>query len=279
MTTLTITSLHTYPIKSCGGLAHDTAALDGRGLRYDRQWMVVRDDDSKRGAFVTQREYPRLALIQPHIKGEQMRITAPNMPELCVPLVQERPADMAVTVWRDTVNAVDQGDAAAAWVSAFLGGSLRLVRFGDEVERGVNVEWAKTPAQTGFADGYPLLLAHDASLHDLNARLAARGKAPVPMSRFRPNIVVSGGAAWAEDDWEWLEVAGIRLQVVKPCARCAITTVDQATGVAPDRAEPLATLETFRRMTGAVNGVIFGQNVVHRGMGALHLHDSITIIG
>ncbi len=277
MQAITVTGLYTYPIKSCGGISHDAVALMNRGFQYDRQWMVVRDDEPRAGMFVTQREIPKMALIRTRIDAECLHISAPDMPDTSVSLRQERAADRDVIIWKDTVRAVSESDGLAQWFSDFLGTPLRLVRFDDAITRPVSMKFTDQPSQTGFADGYPLLIANESSLHDLNRRLEARGTTSIPMNRFRPNIVVSGARAWAEDDWTWISINGIRFEVPKPCARCPITTVDQATGIIPVKGEPLATLETFRRGSGAVTGVIFGQNVIHRGMGVVHLNEIVSL--
>jgi len=277
MTAITVTGLYTYPIKSCGGIAHDVLSLTPRGFAYDRQWMVVHDGERHKNSFVTQREIPKMALIKTHIDPECLHISAPNMPDVAISLAQEPPADREVIVWKDTVRAADVGADTAAWFSEFLGAPLRLVRFDQASIRPVSMKYTTQPAQTGFSDGYPILIANESSLADLNDRLQARGSSPVPMNRFRPNIVISGADAWAEDGWKWLTINSIRFEVPKPCARCAITTVDQTTGTVPVKGEPLATLETFRRDIGGVSGVIFGQNVIHRGTGDVNLHDTIIL--
>ncbi len=277
MQVITVTGLHTYPIKSCGGISHDAVSLTDRGFEYDRQWMVVRDDEPRAGMFVTQREFPKMALIRTRVDAECLHISAPDMPDMPVSLRQEHAADRDVIVWKDTLRAASENELIAQWFSDFLGAPLRLVRFDDASTRPVSMKYTNQPSQTGFSDGYPILIANESSLADLNRRLETRGIPPVPINRFRPNIVVSGASAWAEDDWTWITVSGIRFEVPKPCARCPITTVDQATGTIPVKGEPLATLETFRRGSGAVTGVIFGQNVIHRGMGEVHLHDTVTL--
>lgn len=268
-----ITSLHIYPIKSCGGLSLSSAELDARGIRYDRQWMIVQDDDAQRGMFLTQRELPALALIQPTFDSDHLSIHAPNMGTLRVPLAQDAAAPtLPVVIWKDTCLAVDEGDAAAAWVSAYLGVQARLVRMYDGFVRPVDPTYSPQPAQTGFTDGYPLLFISEASLADLNARLQARGKGALPMSRFRPNVVISGVAPYDEDNWTRFCIGDIAFDAVKTCARCPIPSVDQTTGTIPDHTEPLATLATYRRIS---RGVVFGQNVVHRSMGTLHIGDAI----
>jgi uncharacterized protein YcbX len=270
-----VTALYTYPIKSCGRLSHEQIALDERGPVFDRRWMVISDAPGEENQFLTARELHTLVLVQPRFEGEELALTAPDMPEIRVPLAQQREADRQVVVWRDTVNAVDEGAALAQWFSEFLGYPSRLVRLSDDEYRPVDAKYARSAAQVSFADGYPLLLTQTESLDDLNARITARGKATLPMARFRPNLVVSGsGAPWAEDTWSRITVGDVPFDVVKPCARCVLTTVDPTTGNVPDAQEPLATLATFRK---AAKGVMFGQNIIHRTLGTLRLGDTLTV--
>jgi uncharacterized protein YcbX len=221
------------------------------------------------GRFLTQREHPRLALIQPAADATTVTVSAPGMP----PLTVERQADgprREVIVWRDHCQAVDQGDEAAGWFSDFLGRPCRLVRLPDDVTRPVKPRYARRPGdQVAFADGFPFLLLSEESLADLNARLAA----PLEMRRFRPNIVVAGAGAYAEDGWRRLRIGALTFDVVKPCQRCAITTVDQAT--AERGVEPLRALATYRQVRG---GVLFGQNVIHDATGCLHVGDAVTVL-
>lgn len=264
MAHLRVTGLFTYPVKSCGAIAHESTGLEARGLVWDRRWMIV--DGS--GRFLTQRELPRLAVIRPAIAGGVLRLDAPARPTLRIALETDRPPASRVQVWDDTCEAWDEGPEAAAWLGSHLGRPARLVRMTEDWERLVDPDHAPRAAQTGFADAFPLLVACESSLAELNRCLAAAGKPAVPMTRFRPNLVLDGAEPFAEDGWRTLAVDGVILDLVKPCARCATTTVDQATGEVPDPAEPLATLARFRRRG---REVLFGQNAVHRGPGTLRL--------
>lgn len=264
-----VASLHYYPIKSCRGFAVESAVITRRGLENDRLLMLVDQD----GMFLTQREHPRMALIEPHLLpgegGEQLTLRAPQMTPLDLPVSQAGPRRM-VTVWRSRCIAVEQGDAAADWLSTYLGASVRLVRIADDFRRTINPDYAVTPGdETGFADGYPILLIAQASLDDLNSRLAT----PLPMNRFRPNMVVSGCAPFAEDSWQRIRIGGIELALVKPCARCQITTTDQETAAVGK--EPLTTLTTFRRTR---NGVMFGQNVIGLSVGMVRVGDAVEVV-
>lgn len=272
---LHITALHTYPIKSCGRLSHTALDFDARGPVWDRRWMVVEPD----GMFVTQRELPRLALIQPTFEGDQMRLTAPGMTELYIPLVHEPAPTRTVEVWQSRCEAWDEGSEAAAWFSDFLKVDLQLVRIADDFQRVIDTEYSRRSPRPlvhiGFADGYPVLIVSEESLAELKRRMSERGAAPVPMSRFRPNIVVAGGAAFVEDQWHTVQIGDMLLDVVKPCARCAIPTVDQQTGNIPDVKEPTATLNTFRKQDGKV---MFAQNAIHREAGTLRVGDVVTVV-
>lgn len=258
----TVSELVLYPIKSCAGLSvpEATLALDGLSANgvHDREWMIV----TREGLFLTQREYPRMATIAPRIEAQQLVVEAPGMPPIRLPLAHDAEAPtLEVLIWDDHVLAADCGDSAAAWFSDAVGAPCRLVRFRPEVVRPKISPWTGgLPAAARFSDGYPILLIGQSSLDDLNARLAQAGRAALPMNRFRPNIVVEGIDAFEEDFVEAFSDGEITLRPVKPCARCPIPSVDQATGIpGPD---PLDILQTYRanaRMDGAVT---LGMNVI-----------------
>jgi uncharacterized protein YcbX len=267
-----ISALCVYPVKSCAGIRYDQAELVERGLRYDRQWMVV-DPANK---FITQREVASMALVKTQLTDHQLILTAPNLTPLSIPLAEHDGERVDVTVWKDTCQAVDEGEEAAQWISAALGTDARLVRMPPSTERLTSTDYTDVPGTVSFADGYPLLFISEASLEDLNTCLTARGKDTLPMNRFRPNVVVAGCEPYAEDTWQQITIGDIAFDVVKPCARCVITTVDQSIGVSPDIKEPLATLATYRR--GKNGGAMFGQNVLHRSLGVLHVGDQIEVL-
>ncbi len=257
---VTIESVHVHPIKSCAGTTPAEAALVETGFDLDRAWMVV----DATGEFVTQRELPRMALIQPTLKTEEMILRAPGMLALHVALdrVEER---CQVRVWRDAVAAYDMGALCAQWFSDFLGRPLRLARFDPEVKRLASRDWTgEIEAETSFQDGYPLLVATSTALGEVNRRLALAGQAAVTMACFRPNLVLGGLDAHGEDHLDEIVFetsdGPVRLKLVKPCARCPIPDVDPVTAV-PGHAvgDVLAQYRADSRLDGAIT---FGMNAV-----------------
>jgi uncharacterized protein YcbX len=261
---LRLSGLNIYPIKSARGIALDASEVDEFGLRYDRRWMVV--DHS--GLFLSQRSHPRLALVVPSIRSDTLQVDAPGMRPLRTPLRPRGSVSTRVTVWDDTCPASWVGTEAAEWFSEVLGTPCSLVHMADEVVRPANAAFASPGVRVSFADGFPFLLISEESLQDLNRRLAD----PLPMNRFRPNLVVAGGEPFGEDEWGRIEIGGVRLEVVKPCERCLVTTTDQAT--AERGKEPLRTLATYRKVG---NDVMFGQNVVHENTGRLRVGDPVAM--
>jgi uncharacterized protein YcbX len=251
---VTLGGLFVYPVKSCRGTALERAVLTSTGLQHDREWMVV----TPAGRFLTQRDTPRLALVVPGITDGRLVLTAPGMPELNVPLAGALSSPLVeVTVFDDRCLARDEGDGAATWLGEFLGREARLVRFDPSRARATDPAWSKGLAgESKFADGYPLLVLARASLDDLNARLPA----PLPVDRFRPNLLLDGCEPYAEDRIDTLRGPGFELRLVKPCTRCSITTTDQATAVVSSD-EPLRTLRTYR-WDKHLRGVTFGQNAI-----------------
>lgn len=263
---ITLSALNLYPIKSCRGYGVEQALVTPRGLEDDRLLMVVDAD----GHFLTQREYPALALLEPTVHDGLLTMRAPGMSAFDLPL-RTMGVTRTVVIWRDVCQAVDQGAQAAEWLSAYLHTAVRLVHMHDDFVRPVDPNYRRTATdETSFADGYPFLLISEASLADLNQRLPE----VVPMERFRPNLVVQGCDPFAEDGWQQIRIDSVTFDLVKPCARCKITTIDQQTGAVGK--EPLATLATFRRTEdGKVN---FGQNMISSGTGIIAVGDEVTIL-
>ncbi|MEO7055862.1 MAG: MOSC N-terminal beta barrel domain-containing protein [Caldimonas sp.] len=236
---VTVASIHVYPVKSCAGIALPRVEFSPTGFDLDRAWMVT----DAAGVFVSQRELPRMALVQPTLKSEEMILRAPGMLALHVALDRVEAA-CEVKVMSDRVVAFDMGELCAQWFSDFLGRPLRLVRFDPEVRRLASRQWTgEIEAETAFQDGFPLLVTSTASLAEVNRRLAAAGEAAVTMARFRPNLVLDGLEAHDEDHVDEIVFEGsgsdpgdgqgggpVRLRLVKPCPRCPIPDVDPATG-------------------------------------------------
>jgi len=261
----TIARLFVYPIKSCAGVEVNETLLIETGLEFDRAWMVV---DSA-GEFVTQRELPRMALIRPQLKHSEMILRAPGMLALHIAFDRvEEP--VRVRVWKDEVAAYDMGDIAAQWFSDFLSEPgqprrLRLVRFDPEQQRLSSLKWTGgVEAPNQFADGYPLLVASEGSLAELNARLVAAGHGAVGIERFRPNVVLAGIEAHDEDRVDTLHITTaegeVSLRPVKPCSRCPIPNIDPATGTSsPEVGDMLRTYRSDPRVDGAIT---FGMNAI-----------------
>jgi uncharacterized protein YcbX len=258
----TIAALHVYPVKSCAGVALTEAVLGPAGLEShgvaDREWMVV---DAGSGLFQTQRALPRMALIKTAIADGALVLDAPGMSTLRTALDRKPAApSRRVSVWGHECPAFDEGDEAGRWLSDFLGNPVRLVRFDPAHTRLSNPEWTGgAEVRNRFSDGYPILMISEASLADLNGKLLKAGRDALPMNRFRPNIILGDIGPYDEDRIEHLAGEGLRLRPVKPCPRCPIPSIDQATG--ERGADPLDILSQYRR-DARTGGVVFGQNVI-----------------
>lgn len=260
-----VSGIFIYPVKGAAGIPVASAALDELGFRHDRRWMIV--DGS--GNFISQRTHPRLALIRPVLEDDTLVLRASERSALRLPADDLPSGHERVRVWDDTVDTAFAGDEAADWISNFLDGPARIVRLARETRRLVDPKYApRATDQVAFVDAFPCLLISQASLDLLNQRLAN----PVPMNRFRPNLVVAGTSPHEEDRWRRIRVGDVAFDVVKPCARCVVTTVDQATGTAGD--EPLRTLSTYRKVGSKV---MFGQNLVHGSTGAVRVGDRVDV--
>jgi uncharacterized protein YcbX len=231
------------------------ALLTAAGLEHDREWMIVTPE----GRFITQREEPRLARVGTAVSPGGLTLDAPGAGAVTVP-EGLRGDPIEVTVWRDRCRALDQGDEAARWLSAWLGRPVRLVRFDPQEHRPSDVAWTQgVDTENRFSDGFALLAISRASLEDLNARLPAT-VSPLPMDRFRPNLVLDGLPPYGEDALGEIVAGAARLRRVKPCTRCKVTTTNQATGIA-EGDEPLRTLRSYR-WSSELRGVLFGQNLI-----------------
>ncbi len=263
-----VSEINIYPVKSLAGITLENGEIGARGFVNDRRWLVV----DEAWSFLTQREIARMALVQPSEDDRCLRLSAPDAGTF--ELAVDQPGKhVEVTIWKDSgVGAVDQGDAAAEWLSDVFDRHVRLVRFADDYMRQVDQSYAPRPSdQVGFADSYPFLIVSEESLADLNTRI----ETPLPMNRFRPNIVVRGaGQPYDEDEWRSIRIDGVTFDLVKACARCAVTTTDQAT--AQRGKEPLRTLATYRQ--GPKGSPLFGQNAVQRTTGAIHVGAAVEVL-
>jgi len=264
--TATVAALYVYPVKSCAGVRVAQAILTETGLEFDRAWMVV----DAGGNFLTQRELPRMALIQPQLKHFEMVLRAPGMLALHIALDRAE-APGRVRLWGDELPAYDMGPLAAQWFTDFLGTPARLVRFDPAHRRPSNLKWTGgTLALNQFNDGYPVLVISQASLAQFNEKLAAQGHAPVGMARFRPNIVLGHAPAGPqllphdEDRLGLLHIATaqgpVQLKPVKPCPRCPIPNIDPATALSSP--EVGDTLQGYRQDARVKGAVTFGMNAI-----------------
>lgn len=276
-----VSELYVYPIKSCQGIKLTQAEVISKGFLWDREMMVI----SKRGKFLTQRQFPQLAKAQIKLEGDRIALsTADNSLPTLIFTPSFEGTEVAVEIWRDHAIAIDQGDEVAAWFHRLLelapDKKCRLVRQSPTQIREVRHKLSfKTENPVSFADGYPFLLTATASLADLNRRIAEtyQEAAPlIPMNHFRPNIVVETATAFEEDNWKVIKLGDLQFAVVKPCSRCIITTIDQQKGTKNQLKEPLRTLGSFRQFGD--RGVMFGENMVPYGEGILKVGDKLEII-
>lgn len=262
MSEVTLSQLTIYPVKSCASIKLQSADTSPFGLQYDRRWMLV----DANGVMLTQRQHPRMCLIQPTLDNGQLSLSAPGMEPL---RVNHGTAIMSVSVWEDQCSALDCGEQASAWLSKFMDLPSRLVYFPEDEIRQVDLSYAQPGDITAFSDGFPYLLISQASLDALNSRL----QAPVEMRRFRPNLVVEGCEAFAEDQWQCLLIGDVTFRRVKPCSRCVIPSIDPRT--AEKNPEVVRTLAGFRK---SGKRVLFGQNLTASGMGTLHTGMAVSLI-
>ena len=261
-----LANIYLHPIKSSAPLAVGVATVEARGLQHDRRWMVVDAD----GRFLTGRQLPRLTLLRATPGPGGLSLDAPGMPSLHVPFPQGD-ATVQVSVWKSGVAARPAHASADAWLGEFLQRPARLVHMDAGVVRPMIDAGAHAGDEVSFADAFPLLLVSQAALDGLNARLAK----PVSMLQFRPNLVVDGVAAHAEDGWKRIRIGEVEFDVAKPCTRCIFTTVDPTRGERDPDGEPLRTLIGYRRTP---DGVTFGQNLIPRSLGTLQAGDAVEVL-
>ncbi|WP_407554269.1 MOSC domain-containing protein [Streptomyces sp. Pv4-95] len=273
MPTPALQSIHLYPVKSIAGSGPGEAVVEPWGLAGDRRWMVV--DTQRR--MLSQRQQPTLALASAEVlPSGALALTAPGMEPLTVE-VPEPGETVVVELWRDKVEAVPAGRQAADWFRAYLGVEAELVHLdAPDMRRPIDPEFALPGETVSFADGYPLLLTTTSSLNALNSLIAQGDHAdegPLPMNRFRPNVVVDGTTPWAEDDWRSVRIGEMAFRVAKPCSRCVVTTTDQRT--AERGKEPLRTLARHRRFG---DRLVFGQNLIPQGPGTIRVGDPFEVV-
>lgn len=278
-----ISEINIYPIKSLKGITLDSAVVEPRGLQHDRRWMLTTPD----GMFFTQREFPRMATMSVWIEedGSGLGVAADRFGDVFVPLEPDTEKKQQVTIWNSVCEAEIYGAALNEWFSDVIGTECQLVKMPDNSRRSVNERFDTGNDIVSFADGYPLMVIGEASLADLNTRLDKK----LPMNRFRPNIVVSGSEAYAEDRWAKIRIGDGIFRSTKPCERCVITTVDQAKGEFAGK-EPLKTLASYRMAKDVMpdrynplgvgpNAVLFGQNLIGESVGAtIRVSDELKII-
>jgi hypothetical protein len=274
-----VSRLFVHPVKGAAPIEVKSWEIDELGLRDDRRWMIVARD----GVFLTQRTLPRMATIHVRFEGDGLAFCAPGAPDLEIPGPIARPAkgeERLVTVWHDIVRGRVVEGGASAWLTRVLGVPCTLCWMPREAEparllRHDTVAGLGRDRPVSFADAYPFLLVSSEAVDALNDRIAAKpdGEKPVIIAqRFRPNIVVTGAGAHAEDAWHWIRIGDVRFLVAKPCARCAVPAVDPETGVRGT--EPTRTLATYRRHDGQV---WFGQNLVHERTGPIAVGAPVTV--
>lgn len=267
---LLLSALNIYPVKGLKGIALEAARCTDRGLEHDRRWMVV----DRSGTFISQRSHPKMATVWTAIEDGRIVLSAPDVDSVALPLEHEAPPTLSVTVWKSTCPAAAGPPEADEWLSDYLGEPCRFVYMPHSTRRHSNPQYAGHAKLVGFADGYAYLVITEASLAELNARLAAKGHPALPMNRFRPSLVIAGSEPFAEDRWKRIRIGDAVLQAAKPCGRCQVTTTDQATGEVRGP-EPLATLATYR--DSREFGVMFGMNFVTARTGKIGVGDTVAV--
>lgn len=260
-----LSEIHVYPVKSLAGFQVQRWPVDKTGLRYDRKWMLVDGN----GEFLSQRRLPRMALIKTRIADKQLILSAPGEDDIALPLASGGGEDVEVGIWKDRCLAKTVGAPLDTWLSRFLQTDCRLVFHPDDRIRRVDPNYASDDDQTAFADGFPFLIVSDASLRAFNHA----AHLDLAMIRFRPNLVVSGCASYAEDGWRKISINGIIFRLPKPCSRCSVPAIDPETGIGDKH-----TLTELARLRNWNNKVYFGQNALHDRIGVLSVGDEIAII-
>ena len=266
---ITISELYYYPIKSCQAVRTSNLVIDDRGPNYDRRWMIVDPE----GKFITQRQTPILSQFSVSIKAggtHSIVITAPNGQtiEVSVPEGDQCEKKM-VTVWKDQCAALVAPKEVCEWLSIQLNVTCELVYMPQDSIRYVDSNYNLNQSIVSFSDGFPFLLISQASLETLNKQ----SQVTLESLRFRPNIVISGAKAFEEDTWRKVKVGSVVFDVVKPCSRCVIPSINLNTG--EKQREVLLTLKEQRFLGGAI---YFGQNLIHQQQGEISEGDEVVVI-
>ncbi len=279
-----ISEINIYPIKSLKGIAMEAATVEERGLRHDRRWMLTTPE----GMFFTQREFPRMSLVDVGVSDDGLCVTADKFGTLEIPLEPDTGDRRPVTIWQSVCEGEVYGGALNEWFSDVIGTDCQLVYMPDDTRRSINPRFDRGDEVVSFADGYPLMVISEASLADLNGQ-AGMLAAPLPMNRFRPNLVVSGSDSFAEDEWTRIKIGESIFRSTKPCERCVITTVEQSKGEFSGK-EPLKTLAAYRMAKDVIpekfeafgmsaNAVLFGQNLIAENAGAtIRVGDAVEVL-
>ncbi|WKZ69830.1 MAG: MOSC domain-containing protein [Melioribacteraceae bacterium] len=261
-----VSEIYIYPIKSLGGFSVESTEVTDRGFKHDRRWMLVDNNNS----FLSQRKHKQMSLLQTELSGSKLKVFAKNYPndKVEIPIEQEIKKTSKAIVWDDEVNVIESNEEINEWFSNYLNIECKLVHMPDDSLRKVDQRFANNNEITNLSDGYPFLIIGQESLNLLNSKLDE----PLPINRFRPNLVFAGGLPHDEDTWKKFLINEIVFKPVKPCARCVITTIDQSN--ANQGIEPLKTLATYRSVE---NKVMFGMNLLHEGNGIIKIGDVLKI--
>lgn len=265
MSSMHVSELYVYPLKSARGLCVPEVSFTQRGPLMDRHWMVI----DRNNRFLSQRKYPVMCLIETRLDNATLTLNAPAMSPFQLDSDCTLNETRQVTVWHDSVTAADCGDAAAQWLSTYLGVECRLVAMPAATQRLVDPQYAHQQQHVGFADGFPSLIISQASLDDFNQKLAS----PISMARFRPNIVIGGCAPYAEDEWQSIKIGDLTLSLVKPCSRCIMPAIDPSDG-----SKQMAVIEALNQYRRRDRKTYFGQNALHDGVGAIRVGDPVELL-
>lgn len=267
MNKLKLSKIFFYPVKSMGGVSIKTSLITDRGLQYDRRWLLVDENN----VFITQRVLPEMALLSTSIKDGMIQIKhkTKNIESISFPHKIDNGKELKIKIWNDSCTALHYDNALDNWLGKTLNINCKLVFMPDTTYRPVDKNYGNKNDVVSFADGFPFMVIGQSSLNDLNKRL----KTPLPINRFRPNFVFTGGEPFEEDHLKKIKIGDVMFSFVKPCARCVITTTDQETS--ERNKEPLLTLSSYRKVN---NKIMFGQNLIHQNLGKVTVGDEVIVL-